>query len=85
MNRQTPPVGPAAKESWNEFEPGVIPSFEAQLSKLGAIFKKAKSPPRITARRGGRAIKKISRSVRFREAGVVFRSTGQGTPPRRRR
>jgi diketogulonate reductase-like aldo/keto reductase len=47
-------------------------------------FQEADSPPRISARRGGRAIKKISRSVRFRSAGVVSRSKGQGTPPRRR-
>src|SRR5262249_40439057 len=48
-------------------------------------FVRANSPPRITARRGGRAIKKISRSIRFREGGVVFRSMGQGTPPQRHR
>jgi hypothetical protein len=39
--------------------------FEAGLFKLGAILKKAKSPPRITARDGGRAIRKISRSIRL--------------------
>src|SRR5262245_39250259 len=33
-------------------------------SKLWTIFKMAHSPPRITARRGGRAIKKVSRSIR---------------------
>jgi hypothetical protein len=48
----------------------------------GVILKRAQSPPRITARRGGRAIKKVSRSHRFGEAGVMFRSTAEGTPPR---
>src|SRR5262245_55380528 len=36
----------------------LFPSSQALLSKLGTIFKMANSPPRITARRGGRAIKK---------------------------
>src|SRR5215510_7961252 len=42
-----------------------FPSAKALLSKLRTIFKMANSPPRITARRGGRGIKKVSRSIRF--------------------
>src|SRR5438876_9032475 len=38
---------------------------------VGAAY----SPPCTTARRGGRAINKMSRSVRGREAGVVFQLT----------
>src|SRR5262245_37318558 len=60
------------------------PSSKALLSKLWTIFKMANSPPRITARRGGRAIKKICAASAFCEDWVVFRSLGQGTPPRRR-
>ena len=36
----------------------------------------------IFLKRGGRAIKKISRSSADREAGVVFRWQTQGKPPR---
>src|SRR5262250_3927284 len=58
------------------------PSREAQLSKLGAIFNKANSPPRIIARRGGRAIKKILRSIRFLrgQGGVPIERTRNTTP-----
>jgi len=58
------------------------PSFEALLSKLGTIFQMANSPPRITARRGGRAIKKISRSIRFSRGrgGVPIDGTRNTTP-----
>ncbi len=54
----------------------------ALLSKLGTIFKMANSPPRITARRGGGAIKKISRSIRFsrRRGGVPIDGTRNTTP-----
>src|SRR5262244_476527 len=57
-------------------------SSKAQLSKLGAIFIKANSPPRITARRGGRAIKKILRSIRFLrgQGGVPIERTKNTTP-----
>src|SRR5262245_16584116 len=47
--------------SWRDAD---YPTSEG-LSKLGTIFKMANSPPRITTRRGGRAIKKISRGIRF--------------------
>ena len=52
------------------------------MSKLGAIFNKANSPPRITARRGGRAIKKILRSIRFLrgQGGVPIERTRNTTP-----
>src|SRR5262245_4381458 len=42
----------------------------------------AKSPPRITARRGGRAIKKILRSIRFLRGrgGVPIERTRNTTP-----
>src|SRR6185436_2741395 len=55
---------------------------KAQLSKLGDIFNKANSPPRITARRGGRAIKKILRSIRFlqRQNSVPIERTRNTTP-----
>ena len=57
------------------------PPREAQLSKLGAIFKKANSPPRITARRGGGVTKKMARSLLIDVAGVVFLIPSVGTPP----
>src|SRR5215510_3258475 len=59
-----------------------IPSSKAQLSKLGTIFNKANSPPRITARRGGRAIKKILRSIRLLrgQGGVPIERTRNTTP-----
>jgi len=62
-------------------------SFEAQLSKLGAIFNKANSPPRITARRGGGVTKKVARSLLIDAAGVVFLISSIGTPlcPREKR
>src|SRR5262250_1752011 len=58
------------------------PPREAQLSKLGAIFNKANSPPRIAASRGGRAIKKILRSIRFLrgQGGVPIERTRNTTP-----
>src|SRR5215813_2569920 len=40
---------------------------------MSRSFGLAYSPPCITARRGGRAINKMSRSLCDREAGVVFR------------
>jgi hypothetical protein len=43
------------------------------VKKMATMFRAGHSPPCITARRGGRAIKKISRSSADREAGVVFR------------
>src|SRR6185369_12503384 len=43
------------------------------VKQHGRMFQAGHSPPCITARRGGRAIKKISRSSADREAGVVFR------------
>src|ERR1051326_8187546 len=43
------------------------------VKKMSRCFGLADSPPCITARRGGRAINKMPRSVRDREAGVVFR------------
>jgi hypothetical protein len=45
--------------------------------KISRRFGRAHSPPCITARRGGRAINKMSRSIRDREAGVVFRLSTQ--------
>src|SRR5262245_18692869 len=61
-------------------DPG--PSPYPLLSKLGIIFKMANSPPRITARRGGRAIKKILRSIRFSRGrgGVPIDGTRNTTP-----
>src|SRR5262249_24774655 len=58
------------------------PSSKEQLSKLGATFNKANSSPRITARRGGRAIKKILRSIRFLRGrgGVPIERTRNTTP-----
>ena len=55
---------------------------KALLSKPGTIFKMADSPPRITARRGGRAIKKILRSIRFSRGrgGVPIAETRNTTP-----
>ena len=52
------------------------------MSMLGTIFKMANSPPRITARRGGRAIKKILRSIRFSRGrgGVPIDGTRNTTP-----
>src|ERR1700756_5641630 len=43
------------------------------VKKMSTRFGRAHSPPCITARRGGRATNEMSRSVRDREAGVVFR------------
>src|SRR5262249_848789 len=50
--------------------------------ELGAIFNKPSSPPRITGRRGGRAIKKILRSIRFLrgQGGVPIDRTRNTTP-----
>src|SRR5262244_1829925 len=58
------------------------PAVRGHLSKLGAIFNKANSHPRITARRGGRAIKKILRSFRFLrgQGGVPIERTRNTTP-----
>src|SRR5262249_56686866 len=47
----------------------------------GVILKKAKSPPRITARRGGGVTKKMARSLLIDAAGVVFLVRSIGTPP----
>jgi hypothetical protein len=38
----------------------------------GVILKKANSPPRITARRGGGVTKKMARSLLIDAAGEVF-------------
>src|SRR5215470_14059826 len=58
------------------------PSLLTRHSCTGAIFNKANSPPRITARRGGRAIKKILRSIRFLrgQGGVPIERTRNTTP-----
>src|SRR5262249_30230584 len=48
-------------------------------------FEKGKSPPRITARRGGCVIKKTSQSVLMDAAGVVFLIPTIGIPPRPRK
>src|SRR5215471_3206715 len=63
---------------------GKSPPREAQLPKLAGIFKKAHSPPRITARRGGGVTKKIARSLLIDAAGVVFLVPSIGIPPRPR-
>src|SRR5262249_61439641 len=47
----------------------------------GVILKKANSPPRITARRGGGVSKKMARSLLIDAAGVVFLVRSIGTPP----
>jgi hypothetical protein len=56
--------------------------FEAGLFKLGAILKKANAPPRITARDGGRAIRKIPRSIRLSlgRGGVPIAATRNTIP-----
>src|SRR5262249_4335914 len=48
----------------------------------GVIFKRANSPPRITARRGGGVPKKTARSRLIDAAGGVFLVPSIGTPPR---
>jgi hypothetical protein len=48
----------------------------------GVILKKANSPPRITARRGGGVTKKMARSLLIDAAGEVFFVPSIGTPPR---
>jgi hypothetical protein len=48
------------------------------------ILKKANSPPRITARRGGGVTKKMARSLLIDAAGEVFLVPSIGTPPRPR-
>src|SRR5215467_13288955 len=50
----------------------------------GVILKKANSPPRITARRGGGVTKKMARSLLIGAAGAVFLVRSIGTPPRPR-
>src|SRR5215471_11604007 len=50
----------------------------------GVILKRANSPPRITARRGGGVTKKTARSLLIDAAGVVFLVPSIGTPPRPR-
>src|SRR5262245_2016409 len=50
----------------------------------GLILKRANSPPRITARRGGGVTKKMARSLLMDAAGVVFVVPAIGTPPRPR-
>src|SRR5262245_58702922 len=50
----------------------------------GLILKRANSPPRITARRGGGVTKKNARSLLMDAAGVVFLVPSIGTPPRPR-
>src|SRR5262249_34610414 len=50
----------------------------------GVILKRAKSPPRITARRGGGVTKKMRRRLLIDAAGVVFLVPSIGTPPRPR-
>src|SRR5262245_18262246 len=50
----------------------------------GLILKRANSPPRITARRGGGVTKKMARSLLMDAAGVVFLVPSIGTPPRPR-
>src|SRR5262245_24529161 len=51
----------------------------------GLILKRANSPPRITARRGGGVTKKKARSLLMDAAGVVFLVPSIGTPPRPRK
>src|SRR5262245_65848143 len=51
----------------------------------GLILKRANSPPRITARRGGGVTKKMVRSLLMDAGGVVFLVPSIGTPPRPRK
>jgi hypothetical protein len=46
------------------------------------MLKKANSPPRITARRGGGVTKKMARSLLIDAAGEVFLVPSIGTLPR---
>src|SRR5262245_36637024 len=50
----------------------------------GSFLKRANSPPRIAARRGGGGTKKMVRSLLMDAAGVVFLVPAIGTPPRPR-
>jgi len=61
----------------SSFEDCIWSSF-----KEGVILKKANSPPRITARRGGGVTKKMVRSLVIDAAGEVFLVPSIGTPPR---
>src|SRR5262245_9720272 len=64
---------------------GASSAAETAICGLGGlILKRANSPPRITARRGGGVTKKIVRSLLMDAAGVVFLVPSIGTPPRPR-
>jgi hypothetical protein len=51
------------------------------VDRSSVILKRANSPPRITARRGGGVTKKMARSLLIDAAGVVFLVRSIGTPP----
>src|SRR5215472_11268720 len=57
---------------------------DSEMWLRGLILKRANSPPRITARRGGGVTKKMARSLLMDAAGVVFLVPSIGTPPRPR-
>ena len=54
---------------------------DSDIGLRGVILKRAKSPPRITARRCGGVTKKMRRSLLIDAAGVVFLVASIGTPP----
>src|SRR4029453_11482763 len=54
-------------------------------SDAGRGLKRAQSPPRITARRGGGVIKQLMRSLLIDADGVVFLVPSIGAPPRPRK
>src|SRR5262245_52781324 len=57
---------------------------DSDMWSRGVILKRAKSPPRITARRGGGGIKKMVRSLLLDAAGEVILVPSIGTAPRPR-
>src|SRR5215510_5557199 len=57
---------------------------DSDIGLRSVILKRAKSPPRITARRGGGGTKKMRRGLLIDAAGVVFLVPSIGTPPRPR-
>src|SRR5262245_41675614 len=66
---------------------GPFPILEGTAVQVGAIFRKANSE-RSRKCRAGSAFRRDAQTrqrAASRKDGVVFRSMGQGTPPRRRR
>src|SRR5258705_11488395 len=75
---------PMARCATNKMSRNLSGADGEAVKKMATMSRAGHSPPCITARRGGRAIKKISRSIRRSRGRGGFPIRTKGKPPRLR-